>query len=289
MNKLIDEFIDYIENIKKYSSYTCINYKDDLNKFNDYLTSENITLKEVDYGAVRGFISYLYNKGEAPKSITRNISSLRSFYKYLIRHNKINNNPMTLINNPKQAINLPHYLTYDEIEKLLQLTSSNDIYDIRNNLIIELLYSTGIRVSELVNIKIKDIDLKNKSITVFGKGKKTRIVYFGLPCKEKIERYLSIRNSDSEYLLLNKRGNKLSDRSVRTIFEDIIKKNHLDITFSPHTLRHTYATHMLNEGMDVRSVQELLGHSSISTTGIYTHVSNEQLRNVYLKSHPRGK
>lgn len=289
---MIDEFIDYLANIKKYSKYTCINYRDDLICFKDYLDMHNKTFKAT-YQDIRGYIAYLYDLKKSNKTITRNISCLRSFYKYLIRFNKIDENPMILISNPKQDKLLPHYLTNEDIEKLLSVTNKDTTYDIRDNLIIELLYSTGIRVSELVNIKLSDIDLINESIKVLGKGKKVRIVYFGNICRDKIKKYLNIRNTinpkNIEYLLINKRGDRLSDRSVRKIFENIIKINHLDITFTPHTLRHTYATHMLNEGSDIRSVQELLGHSSITTTGIYTHVSNEHLRSVYLKSHPRGK
>ena len=291
MNKYIDEYIGYIESVKKYSKYTIINYRDDLEKFDKYIKDNNISFLNVTYKVIRSYISFLYNN-ESNKSITRNISSLRSFYKYLIRNNKIDNDHMLLISNPKQDLLLPHYLTYSEVEKLLSVTSKDDIYSVRNNLIIELLYSTGVRVSELVNIKISDIDFKDMSITIFGKGKKTRIVYFGKPCLDKIKRYLNLRKDiikeDIPYLFLNKRGNKLSDSSVRKMFEELIKVNHLDIKFSPHTLRHTYATHMLDGGADIRSVGELLGHSSISTTGIYTHISNEHLRNVYLKSHPRG-
>ena len=289
MDKLIDEFIDYLSIEKNYSYYTCVNYKDDLIKYKEFLNSEGIKLKAADYSVIRGFIAYLYNKKESTKTITRNISSLRSFYKYLVRNNHIKENPMLLISNPKQDKTLPHYLTYEEVETLLKVTNTDDLYNIRDNLIIELLYSTGIRVGELVNIKVKDINMFDESIKVFGKGSKERIVYFGKPCKEKIKKYLNIRNSNNEYLLINKRGNKLSDRGVRAIFENIIKVNHLDIKFSPHTLRHTYATHMLDDGADVRTVQELLGHSSVETTGIYTHVSNEHLRRVYLNSHPRGK
>lgn len=292
MDKLIDDFIEYLDVEKNYSYYTCVNYRDDLIKFSNFLSREALTIKETSYDTIRAYLAYLYNNKESAKSITRNISSLRSFYKYLLRENKIKNNPMLLVSNPKQEKHLPHYLTYDEINTLLEVTNKDTPYDIRDNMIIELLYSTGIRVGELVNIKIKDIDFKEESIKVFGKEAKERIVYFGKPCKDKLIKYLSIRNElvkgNNEYLLINKRGNKLSDRSVRTIFEDVIKKNNLKITFSPHTLRHTYATHMLNEGMDVRSVQELLGHASIATTGIYTHVSNEHLRSVYLKAHPRG-
>ena len=289
---MIDEFIDYLANIKKYSNHTCINYRDDLLCFKDYLDMHNKTFK-VGYQDIRGYIAYLYNLKKSNKTITRHISTLRSFYKYLIRFNKIKENPMLLISNPKQDIMLPHYLTYEDITKLLEITDKDTPYDIRNNLIIELLYSTGIRVSELINIKLNDINMSEESIKVLGKGKKVRIVYFGSICKNKIKKYLNIRNTfnikNIDYLLINKRGNKLSDRSVRKIFEDIIRINHLDITFTPHTLRHTYATHMLNEGSDIRSVQELLGHSSITTTGIYTHISNEHLRSVYLKSHPRGR
>lgn len=293
MDKLIDEFLEYLDIEKNYSDYTIINYHDDLNKYRDYLKCEGIDIKDSNYGVIRGFIAYLYNKKEATKTIIRNISSLRSFYKFLMRNNYIKENPMLLISNPKQDKKLPHYLTYEEIELLLKVTDKDNPYDIRDNLIIELLYSTGIRVGELVNIKLNDIDFNEESIKVFGKGRKMRIVYFGKICKDKLKKYINVRNTisngNNDYLLLNKRGNKLSDRGVRTIFENIIKFNHLDISFSPHTLRHTYATHMLNDGADVRSVQELLGHSSISTTGIYTHVSNEHLRKVYLDSHPRGR
>ena len=289
MDKLIDSFLEYLSIEKNYSEYTIINYRDDLDKFDNFLKSEDVSIYDVSYGNIRGYLAYLYNKKEATKSITRNISSLRSFYKYLVKNKIVKNNPMTLISNPKQDKLLPHYLTYEEVEKLLEVTSKDTLYDIRDNLIIELLYSTGIRVSELVNIKISDIEYSDMSIKVLGKGKKYRIVYFGDICLSKIKKYLSLRSSDNEYLLLNKRGNKLSDRSVRKIFEDIIRINHLDIKFSPHTLRHTYATHMLDDGADVRTVQELLGHASVSTTGIYTHISNEHLRSVYLKSHPRGK
>ena len=289
---MIEEFLKYLSDIKKYSNYTITNYRDDLLSYFAYLDSKKLTFK-ASYHDIRGYISYLYNMKMSNKTITRHISTLRSFYKYLVRNKIIEDNPMLLISNPKQDMMLPHYLTYEDITKLLEITDKDTPYDIRNNLIIELLYSTGIRVSELVNIKISDIDMKDESIKVLGKGKKYRIVYFGSICRTKIEKYLNIRSTlnikNIDYLLLNKRGDRLSDRSVRKVFEDIIKINHLGITFTPHTLRHTYATHMLNEGSDIRSVQELLGHSSITTTGIYTHVSNEHLRSVYLKSHPRGK
>ena len=295
MDKLIDKFIEYLDIERNYSYYTCINYQNDLIKFYKFLQDKKITnIKNVTYQVIRDYLNYLYIKKEATKSVTRNISSLRSFFHYLQGEGIIESNPMTLVSNPKQDKKLPHYLTYDEIEELLRVTSGDDIFDIRDNMIIELLYSTGLRVGELVNIKISDINFNDKSIKVLGKGSKERIVYFGTPALNKLRKYLSIRpnivkDQSSLYLLINKRGNKLQERAVRSIFENIIKKNHLKIEFSPHTLRHTFATHMLNEGMDIKSVQELLGHSSISTTGIYTHVSNEHLRSVYLSAHPRSR
>lgn len=295
MDKLIDEFIEYLDLERNYSYYTCINYQDDLVKFYNFLKENNINnIKNVSYQTIRDYLNYLYIKKEATKSVTRNISSLRSFFHYLQGEGVITNNPMTLVSNPKQEKTLPHYLTYDEIEELLRVTSGDDIFDIRDNMIIELLYSTGLRVGELVNIKLNDIDYKERSIKVLGKGSKERIVYFGTPALNKLKRYLDIRpdivkDPSNPFLLINKRGNKLQERAVRSIFENIIKKNHLKISFSPHTLRHTFATHMLNEGMNIKSVQELLGHSSISTTGIYTHVSNEHLRSVYLAAHPRSR
>ena len=174
------------------------------------------------------------------------------------------------------------------------MSLSWDIFDIRNHLIIELLYSTGIRVGELVNIKLDDINYSNRSIKIFGKGRKTRIVYFGNKCLESLNNYLNVRNKineniDNNYLFLNKKGDKLSDSMVRYELENIVKTKGLKIKFSPHTLRHTFATHMLDNGANLLSVKELLGHSNISSTGIYTHVSNERLREVYLKNHPRAR
>lgn len=294
MDKLIDKFIDYLSLERHYSNYTCINYRDDLIKFSNFSSQEGYKLQDIDYQFVRNYLAYLYDKKESTKTITRNISSMRTFFKYLLKEGHIINNPMTLISNPKQEKKLPHYLTNEEVETLLKVTSGNDIYDIRDNMIIELLYSTGIRVGEAVNIKISDINFSDESIKVLGKGNKERIVYFGKPCKDKLNRYLALRLSllkdpNNPYLLINKRGNRLQDRSIRTIFENIIKKNNLKITFSPHTLRHTFATDLLNDGMDIKGVQELLGHSDISTTGIYTHISNEHLRKVYLDAHPRSR
>lgn len=290
----IDKFINYITNILNYSKYTSINYSDDLFTFNNFIKENNLDILKVEYKDIRNYLEYLYNLKYSNKSISRHISSLRAFYKYLLNEGYIKHNPMLLISNPKLETKLPVYLKTDEIELLLKITDTDNVVDIRNNLIIELLYSTGIRVGELVNIKLNDIDINNESIRILGKGSKERIVYFGKICKNSINKYIEVRNSllkdkTSDYLLINTYGNKMTDSLVRKEFEKIIKVNNLKFKFSPHTIRHTFATHMLDEGANLLSVKELMGHSSISSTGIYTHVSNEHLRNVYYKNHPRAR
>ena len=200
---------------------------------------------------------------------------------------------MLLISNPKLDKKLPNFLYYDELEILLNIPDKENILGLRDSLILELLYSTGVRVSELVNIKMKDINFNEKRILILGKGNKERYVLYGNTLQELLELYLKnsreVLNKNSEYLILNKNGEKITDRGIRLIINKILKKGELDYHVSPHTLRHTFATHMLENGADLKSVQELLGHSSMSTTQIYTHITNERLRNVYLKTHPRAR
>jgi len=201
---------------------------------------------------------------------------------------------MLLISGGKQEKKLPNYINYNDLEVLFSIPDKTNALGLRNALILELLYSLGVRVSELINIKIQDIDFSNKRILIKGKGNKERYVLYGNVCSKLLDEYIkSSRNElmkeNIEYLLLNKYGNKITDRAIRMIIEDIVNKSSLKLKVSPHTLRHTFATHLLNEGADLKTVQQLLGHSSISTTGIYTHVSNERLRRTYLDSHPRAK
>ncbi len=280
----INKFLDYLKYEKNYSEHTIINYKKDLEEFYKY--TQDIT--NITYNKIREYLKVLHDKKHTNKTISRHISTLKSFYKYLLQEEYIDNNPLKLITLPKIEKKLPNYINYDDLEKLLDI-DINNILDLRNRLILELLYSTGIRVSELVNIKINDIDINNNCIIVLGKGKKQRYVYFGNKCLELIKKYIEKRNSNYEYLLLNKNYTKLTDRGVRLIVDNIVKKSCLNKNISPHTFRHTFATHLLNEGADLKIVQELLGHSDITTTGIYTHVSNEHLRKVYLDAHPRAK
>ena len=293
MNKELDDFINYLEYERNYSNNTIIAYKNNILQLINYLDSININdIKSVKYETIRGYLSYLHENKYKSKSISRMISSMRSFFKYLKVENIITNNPMTLISNPKLEKKLPKYLTINEIEKILSVPDMNDKVGIRDAFILELLYVTGIRVSELVNIKLNDIESSENRIKIFGKGNKERYVLYGSRCSNLLKKYLSVRNSflkfPSEYLLLSKTGRKINTREIRNIINRIKTKAGISISISPHTFRHTFATHMLNEGADIRAVQELLGHENLSTTTIYTHLTNEKLRRTYLNTHPRA-
>lgn len=291
MEKYINSFLNYLKVEKNYSDNTIEGYHKDLLDYKEYLNKKNI--KDTDYKFIRNYLSYMFLKKYEKKTISRHISTLRSFYKYLVNENIISKNPMLLISNPKLDKKLPNFLYYDELEILLNIPDKETLLGLRDALILEMLYSTGIRVSELINIKLKDINFSDKKILILGKGSKERYVLYGNTLKQILDLYLKNSrpklNKNSEYLILNKNGNKITDRGVRLIISNILKKGELDYHVSPHTLRHTFATHMLDNGADLKSVQELLGHSNLSTTQVYTHITNERLRSVYLKTHPRAK
>lgn len=290
MKNYVDGFLEYIRNNRNYSEHTIRNYNKDLELFILFFKNEKIT--EITYKKIRTFINHMNDLNYSKKTISRHLSTLRSFFKYLQKQKIIKENPMTLISNPKLDKKIPNYLNYQEIEKIFNIAPNTPL-DIRNLLILELLYSTGIRVSELVNIKINDIE--ENQIKVFGKGKKERIVLFGTPLKEKLNNYYKYSRSEllkekqTEYLLINKNGTKLTDRGVRLIIEKLVKESSINKHVSPHTIRHTFATHMLDMGADLKIVQELLGHESLETTSIYTHITNEKLKDVYRKNHPRAR
>lgn len=292
MKNYVEEFINYLKTEKGYSDYTIKSYYEDIRFFYEFLQEKKIT--NVEYSEIRLYLNHLYDKKYKSKTIARHISSLRSYFKYLLKNDYIKINPMRLISNPKIDKKLPQYLNYNELDILLNTPDKNTPLGLRNALLLELLYSTGIRVSELVNIKLNDVDMTNKRILILGKGNKERIALFGNKCKNLLLDYLNnsrnlLDKKNSDYLLLNKNGTRLTDRGVRFILDNLVKESALKLDISPHTLRHTFATHLLNEGADLRTVQDLLGHESIATTGIYTHVSIEHLRKVYLDSHPRAK
>ena len=290
MKKNIISFINYLKD-KDYSQNTVLSYEKDLDLFCEY--AKNCDVAKVDYSFIRSYLQFLHNQNYTAKTISRHISSLKSFFKYLTKMDIIKENPCLLVTNPKIEKKLPNYINYQDLEVLFSIPDCSSPLGLRNRLILELLYSCGVRVSELVNIKLSDIDFSNNRILFLGKGSKERYVLYGKICQDLLNDYIDnsrpLLNKNSEYLLLNKFGNKITDRAIRMIIDDIVKKSSLKLNISPHTLRHTFATHLLNEGADLKIVQELLGHENIATTGIYTHVSNERLRKVYLDAHPRAK
>ncbi len=295
MLEYVKDFIDYLSIEKNYSSYTILSYQRDLEEFIVFLNKECInSFKDADYKVLRNYLNDMFNKSYSSKTISRHLSSLRTFYKYLSRENIIDFNPMILISNPKEEKRLPVYLNYKELEDILDIPDVKTIIGLRDATILELLYSTGIRVGELVNIKLKDIDFAGKRIKILGKGNKERYVLFGDKCLNLLNRYLvdsrtKLLKKSCDYLFLNQRGTSISVRTTEKMVSDVVKKSSVKFNVSPHTLRHTFATHMLDNGADLNSVGELLGHSNLNTTAIYTHVSNERLRSVYLNCHPRAR
>lgn len=293
MTEYIEEFLEYLEYQKKYSQNTVEAYRRDIEEFESYIKTKGVDYRKMNYSNVTDYMIHLSGKDMSASSINRHLSSIRSFYTFLLKNNVTENSPFNLINGPKKEKKLPNYLQYDEFLDLVEACDETNL-GIRNRMILELLFASGVRVSELVNIKITDINFKNREIKIFGKGKKTRIVYFNKICQEVMSKYVInarqelLKGKTNEYLLVNHLGNNLTRRGVADILEKLIMKSSIKHKISPHTLRHTFATLLLNEGMDIREVQELLGHARLSTTSIYTHVSNEELRRVYLQSHPRA-
>lgn len=291
----IEQFKSYLENNKRYSKNTITNYQKDINEYLKFLELRNISIKDTNYIIVKEYSKILYEKRLSKKSIARKYSALRSFYNYLEKQNVIEINIFTLVENPKKEHTLPRFVNEYELDKMFQVPNIDTPKGQRDRLILELLYGTGIRVSELVNIKINDIDFYNNSIKIRGKGNKERYVFYGKYCKNILDNYIKdgrvtlLNDKNNLYLLLNRFGNNISVVSIRKILNNIIKKCSLDIKISPHVLRHTFATHLLNEGADIMHVKELLGHSSLSTTSIYTHVTNEKIKEVYYRTHPRAR
>ena len=289
--KYIDDFIKYLKVVKKDSNYTLINYRDDLLELYDFYND----LINIDEIIVREYLEFLYSKGLNRNSISRKLSAIRSFYNYLISCDIISVNYFKDISNPKKAKTLPKYVLDNDLEIMFNFFDKSKILDQRNLLILEMLYATGVRVGELVLIKIQDIDKYNNSIRILGKGSKERIVFYGSFCEDILDIYLNdgrlklLKGKESEYLFINKNGSVLSTRYVRKMIDNVVRKCEINYNISPHTLRHTFATDMLNAGADLVSVKELLGHSSLNTTSIYTHVTNEQIKKVYEIAHPRAK
>lgn len=293
--KELEIYLDYLKYQKKYSDYTIDSYKRDILEYLDYLNKENLDYKNMEYSDIRFFLMYLKEeKKDSNTSIDRKLSALRGFYKFLANENIVKNNVFSLVNGQKKEKKLPRYFEYNELEELFNACNTNEILDQRNLLILEMLYATGVRVGELIDIKVKDINASERKIIILGKGNKERIVEYGDYCEEILNVYLQnayqvLNKKKSEYLFLNNNGGHLTERGVRYILDHIIKKTSITKKISPHMIRHSFATHLLNEGCDLLSVQKLLGHESISATQIYTHVSTDRLKEVYYNAFPRAK
>lgn len=295
MDSLIEQFIDYIRIQRNYSNNTEINYLIDLENFSEYLNKKRIKYSNITYKDISIYTKYLKEEKELePTSINRHLSAIRSFYNYLVNKDIVKTNPFKLVSGPKKALKLPNYMKYSEFESMIDACDSTDL-GVRNKALLELLLATGARIGELIQIKVKDIDFKSREIKVLGKGNKERICYFNEHAEESLKNYINesrnnlLKNKTSEYLFINHIGTPLTTRGVRTIIDNIIKKSSLNTKITPHTFRHTFATMLLNEGCDLKSVQELLGHVNLSTTSIYTHVTNDRIKDIYLHTHPRSK
>ncbi|SUM36892.1 integrase recombinase [Mammaliicoccus fleurettii] len=292
MHTIEQQFIDMLTYEKQFSNHTLNAYQLDLNEFNAFLQSEHLSLDSFEYKDARRYLAFLYDKGHKRTSVSRKISTLRSLYQYWMSVDGEIQNPFVQLVHPKKEHHLPSFFYEEEMEKLFKTLDDGKKTNIRDRVILELLYATGIRVSELVHIKINDIDLNYSFVKVLGKGNKERIVPFGEYCQSAITDYLeSFRNQlniDHDYLIVNMRGQAITERGVRYALNEIVKRTQGVYHIHPHKLRHTFATHLLNQGADMRSVQSLLGHESLSTTSQYTHVTKDQLRKVYLSAHPRA-
>lgn len=295
LSNLLDHFIKYLSNEKRYPETTITSYSNDLDNYYSYIILKKINYKTINKDEIRSYLKYLDELNYSKSTISRILSALRHFYNYLIKEDIIESNIFKTIRNPKKDKKLPNFLQSDELIKIFDSIDITTDLGLRNRLIFELLYATGLRVSELHNLKIKDIDFNNNEIKVLGKGNKERITFFGEYAAKYLNDYLNtsrknlLKGKITDYLLINNNGEHLSIRGIQDIVNKEVEHAALKHHISPHVLRHTFATDLLNNGADLKSVQELLGHESLSTTQIYTHITNERLRSVYLKTFPRQR
>lgn len=287
-NIYISDFLSYLEVEANYSKNTINSYENDLNKFEEYYKNKDllkITSKDIE--------KYIQTLSDlAPTTVSHNISSLKTFYSCFLKQGRISNNPTDGIKSPKLGIHLPTYLTIDEVNKLLDIEVT-DAFSSRNKAILELMYATGLRISEVISLEFKNIDYDECIIRVMGKGSKERIVpvndYAIKYLKEYIDNYRPelVKNEINNYIFLNNHGRMLTRQGIFKMIKNYAALKNIKKTIGPHTLRHTFATHLLENGADLRVIQELLGHSDISTTQIYTHLTKEALHNEYKKYFPR--
>ena len=286
---IIRSFLDSLYIEKGLSKNTISSYKNDISSFLSWLNKKQINYQQVSGKNINEFISNLFNSGLKSSSINRKISSIKHFYLFLSKKKIIKYSPADEIETPKQEKYLPISMSEDEVERLLSSPNSNRIIERRDKAMIEILYATGMRISELVNLKLTDVDFNRSVLKVFGKGSKERLVPYGEKAAEALDIYLRDRKrSDSKNIFLSNRGSQITRGAFWQRIKIYIKRENLKSSISPHTLRHAFATHLLNRGADLRSVQILLGHSDLSTTQIYTHIAKQRLGEILKKHHPRG-
>jgi len=306
MQEYINRFADYLKYQRNASAHTLRNYLSDLDQFHDYLSPResdgerrHIDIHQIDHLTIREYMAKLYEDKRKKTSIARKLATLRTFFKFLCREQVLEQNPARLVSSPRLEKRLPKVISIDEVVQFIETPDTDTVLGKRDRAIIELLYATGCRVSEIAGINIDDIDFKHATIRVRGKGRKERFVPFGSKAREALAVYLDARNGllaeapdhkrDARVLFLNYQGTRITTRSIGRLIEKYVKECALAHNISPHSLRHSVATHLLSAGADLRAIQELLGHARLSTTQIYTHVSIEQLMQVYDKAHPRAK
>lgn len=294
VDKALDDFSAYLST-KNSSELTIAAYQTDLIQFSGFAAHElgievlNLEVEIIDKYIVRSYLGFLTEKKLSRKTIARKLAAMRSFFRFLCREGVLGQSPIQKITTPKIGKNLPRFLFQEHMEKLLEASDQQSKNGVRDQVIVELLYGSGLRVSELVGLDIRDVDLYGSLIRVRGKGRKERIVPLTDAAKAAVGEYLSQRRDSQEALILNYKDTRLTSRSVRRILDKLEKKANLNQHVHPHMLRHTFATHLLDGGADLRSLQELLGHKKLSSTQIYTHLTREKLRDVYMNSHPRAK
>ena len=293
--------MDYLEFQKNYSPHTIKNYRRDLLEFDNYLTRDGkdgpVDPARIDHISIRDFLSHLHQRKNAKSSIARKLAAIRSFYRFLYRQGQVGSNPARLVRSPRLPDRKPRFLSLNQVETILELPDNDTDRGVRDRAILELLYASGLRISELVQANTEDLSLDQRLVKVYGKGKKERLVPFGSKAEKALRGYLArrrilLRRQKSAHepnaLFLNLRGSRLSARSIERNLQQYMKKSALLLNVHPHLFRHSFATHLLNNGADLRCIQELLGHKNLSTTQKYTHLSIEELLRVYRSTHPKA-
>ena len=291
---ILNDFCDYLKIDKRYSDLTVESYRTEIKGYLDFFKEKNIKVKDIKNSDIKDYLAYIKKGETSERTLAHNVSVIRTFYKFLLTLKIIERNPTEFLELPKLRKKLPTVLSKEEVEKLLDIDLT-DCYSYRNKAMLELLYSTGLRVSELVNLELSNIDLENCTLKTIGKGNKERIIPISDYALYYVEKYINeyrgsmLKKGVNNYVFINNHGNVMTRQGFFKIIKKLASEKNIKTPISPHTLRHSFATHLLDYGADLRSIQEMLGHSNLSTTQIYTHVSSEHLKDNYNSSHPHSK